>query len=111
MEPQTIPDDRRGAELLAKYIQAKITEPEEIDLNGWIVHEDNYYLFERLTSPANIEWSETWFKENGVNAAFLHKPFPVYETQEEKQTRFEFYLFSGALGFVMLLYYLLLRFA
>jgi hypothetical protein len=111
MEPGIIPNDERAATLLAKYIQAKITNEEEIELNEWIIYEDNYYLFERLTSPANIEWSQNWFAEKGVNTKFLQKPFPIYETKDEKETRKEFYLWSGLLALTMLTYYLIIRFA
>lgn len=111
MEPYNIPDDRRAAELLAKYIQAKITEPEEIELNNWIVANDNYYLFEQLTTPANVESSKIWFTGNGINAKFLNKPFAIYETHEEQSTKREFYYWSGILSFLMILYYILIRFA
>lgn len=111
MEPGIIPDDKRGAELLVKYIQAKITAEEELELNEWIIYEDNYYLFERLTSPANIEWSKTWFAEKGIDTKFLHKPFPIYETQEEKNIRNEFYYWSGMMAVIMIIYYLAIRFA
>lgn len=111
MEQHTIPNNRRAAELLVKYIQKKLTEPEEIELDEWIIDQDNYYLFEKLTSPANSEWSATWFSENGVNPQFLKKPFPIYETPEEKETKREFYFWSGLMTLVMIIYYIIIRFA
>ena len=111
MKPGIILDDKRGAELMAKYIQAKITNEEEIELNDWIIYEDNYYLFERLTSPGNIESSSTWFSANGVNPQFLKKPFAIYETDVERETKQEFYFWSGLMALIMITYYIIIRFA
>ena len=112
MKPLNIPDDRRAAVLIAKFLQGKIKNKEEVELDRWIVEgKDRLELFNMLTSTSNIESSAKWFAENGVNPGFLkEKPFEYYKPTYDPREMRRFYILM-ALGFLgLLVVYLMLRF-
>jgi hypothetical protein len=111
MEPLSIPDDRRAAVLIAKFIRGKIKGKEEKELDRWIVSkEENYRLFNELITPAKKTSAAEWFSAHGVNPKFLNThSFEGYGPKAEPFKTREFYIGAAIAVVAMAIYYLVIR--